>query len=313
MTHYVESPAGQRLEVYSDDDLLALLGSDERPVNAVALLTSWQPRRNSARGPALTALWVDGPAVDRPTGRAALVLRDRALRYGLGADVSPAQVTATLSQGAFDLFVERDTNGKRTYEVRLIAVAERWLPYLSRIESAAPTRDADPTGTDDAASPAASVPEPAADAIPGGDVSANGHSSDSAVAAVPDRQPVEVELTNAVATALLTQVVEIISTGKSAAPELGRLRLDVEALEERLGVQVEYVSSLRKSIREAGDEIAALKVERDGLRQRLRAAEHNLKVATGADAQRIIDAEVRRQLDHMMRRPPAGAHSKVAS
>lgn len=309
MTQYVESPAGDRLEVFSDDDLAALF--PDLPTSALSLMTSWQPRVDSPRGPALSSLWVDGPVVN-DSGRAGLVLRDRAARFGLDPGRDPASVVTAFRQGAFDLFVERRTRGKRTFVIRLIAVAERWLPYLTKIETATvPTRDAVSSGSDDVASPAAPEPAPAVEAVPGGDVSTNGHSDGSAAVAVPGPAPVEFELTNAVATALLTQVVEIISTGKSAAPELGRLRLDVEALEERLGVQVGYVDKLRRDLREAGDEIAALKVERDGLRQRLRAAEHNLRVATGADAARIIDAEVQRQVDRIMRERPAGAGSKA--
>lgn len=309
----VTTPTGDELPVYSDADLLTLYG-DGRSPNALSLMTSWHPRPHSPRAPALLALWHEGAAEDR-SGRAALVLRDRATRYGLGADVEPSVVTTSIGQGAIgELFVERVTNAKRTYSIRLVAVAERWLPYLeprTKVGSAPATTDADLTGTEDDAA-ATAPPEPEPEGRTGGATCEHGDvSADVAVLApAGTHSPVEFELTNAVATALLTQVIEIIATGAGAGPQLGRLQLDVEALEARLGTQVAYVDKLRRDLREAGDEITALRFERDGLRTRLRKAEHNLTVAMSADAQRIIDAEVTRQLDKLMRQAPNGEHSK---
>ena len=59
------------------------------------------------------------------------------------------------------------------------------------------------------------------------------------------------------------------------------------------------------------DELSAVKYERDGLRTRLRSAEHNLKVATTGDTQRIIDAEVRKALDKLMRQAPDSPKASV--
>lgn len=311
----VTTPVGDELRVYSDADLLTLYG-DGRPINAVALMMSWAPRRDSPRGPALLALWHEGAVEDRKSGRAAMLLHERAVRYGLAADIRPAAVTTAMSQGAFgELFVERETKGKRTYAIRLVAIAERWLPYLERpIEPAPATTSAEPTGSDDDTT-ATVTPEPEPEGRTGGATCERGGVSADVAALAPAAAPssVEFELTNAVATALLTQVVEIISTGAGAGPQLGRLQLDVEALEARLGTQVAYVDKLRRQLREAGDEITALRFERDGLRTRLRKAEHNLTVAMSADAQRIIDAEVQRQLDKIMRQAPNGEHSKRAT
>ena len=318
----VTTPVGDELRVYSDADLMTLY--PDSPTNKLSLLTSWSPRRDSPRAPALLALWHEGAAVDRQGGRAADVLRKRALRYGLGAGIFPAQVTTAISQGVIGgLCIERETKGKRTYAIRLVAIAERWLPYLERAPAFAPPAGADATGTDDVTT-ATVTPEPEPEGRTGGATGEpDGVSADDVglapalVAArnalVHGRSPVEFELTSAVATALLTTVVEIISTGADAGPQLGRLRLDVAALEERLGTQVAYVDKLRRQVRDAGDEIAALRVERDGLRKRLREAEHNLSVAMSADAQRIIDAEVQRQLDRIMRQAPNGEHSKRAT
>jgi len=300
----VTSPVGDEIVVYSDDDLIGLMPNV--PIRAVVLAASWEPRRGSARGPVLSSLWHDGPAVDRKTGAASAVLRDRALRFGLSPSVTPAQMTTTVNTDLLSLLVERETKAKRTYSIRLVGVAERWLPMLRRqVES-----DVD-AGVDVGLSDVGPALPSLGGLSDAGSAPVSGRGDGAATGVAP--APVEVEIANAVATALLTQVVEIIASGSGAGAQLGRLQLDVEALEARLGTQVAYVDKLRRQVREAGDEVTALRVERDGLRQRLRAAEHNLTVATGADAQRIIDAEVRRQLDIMMRQAPGGERSKIAA
>jgi regulator of replication initiation timing len=302
----VATPAGDELPVYSDAQLAELLGPHDKRVLSANLSLSW------VRGPILLALYCEG-AVEDASGRASGVLFERAKRYGLRADIKSTAISNALDAPAFDLLVERRKGPRKTYSIRLVGLAERWLRFLpddDEIESA-PTAGADATGSDDAA--ATTAPEPEPEDCPGGTVGEPGDASARVAGLAPAPSPVEFELTNAVATALLTQVVEIISTGAGAGPQLGRLQLDVQALEERLGTQVAYVDKLRRQVREAGDEITALRVERDGLRQRVKSAEHNLTVAMSADAQRIIDAEVQRQLDRIMRQSPNGEHSKRAS
>jgi hypothetical protein len=200
-----------------------------------------------------------------------------------------------------------DARTKRTYGVRLTAVLERWLPALPDVDDR-PVPPADGGGVDvDAViddTGARVVDHPA----PG----EAGSSTPPPPDYDDDRPVVEGRIADAVATALLAQVVEIIATRDAAAPALGRLALDVEALEARLGTQVAYVDGLRKDLRLAGDEIAALRVERDGLRRRLRETEHNLRVATSASARRIVEAEAE-AVARVMRETPIGPGTRVAA
>jgi hypothetical protein len=197
--------------------------------------------------------------------------------------------------------VERVTKGKRTSLIQLVALPESWL---GRVDGS--LRDASFVGTaqmsiDDAGDRVHPAPVVVPDPAPVVEKS-TGPNSD-----------VEHSVADAVATALLARVIEIMSTGNGNAVAMknAQLTTDVADLTRRLGEQVGYVERLRRDLRQVQDELIATKSERDGLRQRAQAAEHNLKIATGADAQRIIDAEVHRQVDRIMRQAPGS--DKAAS
>lgn len=293
----VVSPAGDTLDVLTDEDVRALFPS-RAPTNAIsnAVRLDGQPSTGGLRRAIINDLWERG-YVASSSGLAAV---DLAKRLGVDGPRYKSVGQAIRSGRVMERCVELKANIRRTFEIRLVAVPERWLPDLS----AAPALDVPP------------VPEPAP--VDGLD---DGPTAD--VEPVPvdyppldpvePLSPVEGRLVDALATSLLTQVIEIVSTRDGGAPALHKLELDVVALEERLGTSLAYVDKLRRQLRETGDELAAVKAERDGLRQRLRSAEHNLKVATSADTRRIIDAEVRKRLDEMMRERPNGANSKVAA
>jgi regulator of replication initiation timing len=317
MTRTLTSPAGEEVLVYSDQEWAELTGIDpESPAWGVA--TCAKPGRLAV----LAVLWRDGPVKDW-SGSATGVLADRALEL---TDDLPAFVRPMFTAQGFAPCIERDTRGKRTYSIRLVALPERWLPEVehqarrrvpSALQSSIQTRSGD-TGTE--APRQASVPTPAPDVLdvvrqkaaqsrqeaPGAAPAVEGeHRLDEAAPAVlePQEPGLPEELAAAVATALLARVVEVLSKGVEG-PQVAQLQAALDAAAERLGTQVDYAGKLRRDLRAAGDEVVALRQERDGLRERLRAAEHNLKVATSQDSQRIIDAEVRRQLDRMMRQAP---------
>lgn len=298
------TPAGEEVFVLTDADVMREASLSK----AAAAQASSLDGKSGLRRAVVADLWLHGAVEDRRTGRCTQKIADR-----IDRGTTAMQVGTILRGGpVMDLILDRETNGKRTYTVRLTAVLARWLPHLERL---APVPDDPPVPTP--------VPVPAPDAGPTTGVGPGttstwdpappfGWVGDDDPRAAP-LSPVEGRLADAVATALLAQVVEIIATRDDAAPALGRLRLDVEALEERLGTQVGYVDKLRRELREAGDQITALKMERDGLRTRLRSAEHNLKVATSADARRIIDDEVRRRVADVMRETPSGPTSRAAA
>jgi regulator of replication initiation timing len=282
----VKSPAGEDVEVFNHTDFTELCGGNPDRPGQYLMLTS-------DRLALLRSLWYEGKVVD-PSGRAVSILLHRAIKFG--GDESGRVRSALLAGVPLLVALERDINGKRTKRVQLVALPEGWL---NAIEEWAPRPDPEPEqepeqSLDD--EPATGAVPPVEDPPDDGDVT-------------PPPPPVhvpelQVEIASSVATALLTQVVEIITSGAGDSPMFAMVRAEVSQLEERLGDQMAYTTKLRRQLSELGDELTALKLERDGLRRRIREVEHNLKVATGADAQRIIDAEVRKQLDRVMRSAP---------
>lgn len=73
---------------------------------------------------------------------------------------------------------------------------------------------------------------------------------------------------------------------------------------ERHGELIARAERLRRELRETGEELAAVKAERDGLRQRVRLLEHNVSSAINDDRERAIEAEVHRRVDRIMRERP---------
>jgi len=299
----VISPAGDEVLVFEDDaycDLVGISASEGGKARTLAL------RLDNDRRAILQSLWRDGATVSIPSGAAMRVLGER---IGLDGRRVATIIEAPIVKAALEL----NRKAKRTYMAKLVALPDRWHRHLA-------------AWVDEPASAAEVEPFESTGRVPEADL--GGHLGptvevETEVDATPPASievpasplaglaPVEIELASAVATALLSQVVDIIATGDTSAPQLAKLALDVKGLEERLGTSSEYVDKLRRQLRDTGDELAAVKHERDGLRQRLRATEHNLRIAVGADAQRIIDVEVRKQVDRVMREPPAG--SKVSA
>ena len=244
----------------------------------------------------LRTLWYEGAVVDS-SGRANHVMMRRAEKFHDGATIDRGTLFSAEPMRAV---VHREINGRRTKRIALTALPERWL---SAVEAWAKRPEPEPEPQ----------PEPAVEPEPAVvDIDEVPDESDSVVAAPepPGRPVLELEIASSVATALLTQVVEIITAGTAGDDglQLAMLRGEINALEERLGEQVGYVNKLRRQVSERSDELAAVKLERDALRRRVRDVEHNLKVATGTDARRIIDAEVQRQVDRVMRQAPASSH-----
>lgn len=120
--------------------------------------------------------------------------------------------------------------------------------------------------------------------------------------------PLELSIASQVAMSLLTTVVEIISAGSSDAVDerVRQLTADMADISSKLGQRLEDNDRLRRQLRTAGDEIVALRHERDGLRSRLRATEANLTAALKGDAVIAINGEIQRRVDAIMRSTPKG-------
>jgi len=75
---------------------------------------------------------------------------------------------------------------------------------------------------------------------------------------------------------------------------------------ERHGTATAYAARIRRDLAATGEELAAVKAERDGLRARVRDLERNVTQLgrAGGDSERAIESEVRRRLDRIMRERP---------
>lgn len=275
MTDYVTSPAGERVEVFSDEDWLAKTGEDRDQ----AL------RQSTARRPILTALWEHG-AYEDPKGFAMSALyRDATARGYSGAQTS---LTSVLRKPVMAPAVVTAIRGHRTYRVALAALPQRWRGWLvdgsGRIVEPEPVEPATLTVVE---------PEPDFEDWK------------------PDREELTVEVAQSVATALLAQVIDIVSTGKPDTARLDALKLEVDGLRAelesascRLADALTYGQRIRRQLEQNGDELTAVKAERDGLRQRVRMAEANLAKAMSPANQRTLDEIVHREVDKVMRATP---------
>lgn len=228
----------------------------------------------TTRATVLRALWHHGPIEDHG-GLATETLHRAATANGYRGSSS---ALSQLLHDSPDL-VEREIRGKRCFRIELVALPASWVDRLELEEPEPPTElEEPPTELELEEEPEPELEEP---------------------------EPWDLEIAGAVATSLLTRVVEIINAGRYDAD--GRAGRDLEDARRRLYEQTEYAEKLRRQVREVGDELAAVKHERDGLRSRLRLVEENLRKATGTDVARQVDALVREQLDRVMRARPAGS------
>lgn len=263
--------SGHEVLVLDDEAFAALAGLDYPSRSFSQAMIATPPRAALLR-----ALWMHGRFEDR-SGFAAAKLAEAARIFEPGFDSGSSSILSAPSLAAC---VERQTKARKTYSVQLVAMPSRWIEQLGLT-----TPEPEPEPVEELAT-VIEMPAP-----------------------IEEPPTVPTEMANAVATALLARVVEVLATGSASGPQLAKALADLETASQRLYSQTEYAERLRRQRDEAGDMIAALKVEVDGLRRRLRETEHNLSVATGADAQRIIDAEVRKQLDKLMRQAPASQHA----
>jgi hypothetical protein len=179
-------------------------------------------------------------------------------------------------------WIVRDTKAKRTFEIIEGDVPEYVEQKL--IDAGFDQRDRMTEVFEEA-----TAPEPAEDPADG---------VQSEPEATPDA--------DAVASAILRQVVELLTAGK---PD-DRLQAERDEFSSRLAATVEENQRLRKQLREAHDakqsveDVALARLrEVEGLRQRLAAAEANLKAAQ-RNARIDVDAEVRRGIETFMREAP---------
>lgn len=294
----VTSPANERIEILSDQDWADITGHSLESVR--------RPYRSKLS--VALALWHHGTIRER-AGRATGLLYPLAVEMGYrGSDKSiTTNMNDSLNAPAFD----RQTNGKRTYAISLAALPERWYEVMQQMEPESFEADSIPEpsqGDRDPATLMEQVIMPAPDepellvALP---------------EYVPPPEPLPevspyLEVAPQVAMALLTQVVEIITAGspEMADQRVKKLTGDVADIADKLAHRLTENDALRKQLRLLGDEVNAVKYERDGLRTRLRLTEHNLRTALKSDVMAQVNERVMRELEKVMRVVPSASPRK---
>jgi regulator of replication initiation timing len=106
---------------------------------------------------------------------------------------------------------------------------------------------------------------------------------------------------SALAKALLEQVIEIAGTPQRQSFEQERLKTEFEQMQQRLFETTERAEKARQRVRLLEDELAARKVENDGLRMRLTETERNLNAVINSPNGVRLDVERERELRDLIR------------
>jgi len=302
----VKSPAGETIEIVPDDVWAETAGVTVRSIQQWG--NGWKPA-------VVRALWQHGEFTDK-SGRAANEIKKWIVKrepeydaLGLtgivGAWRSPVNTPA----------VQMTMNGKRTFSIKLVAMPETWHRKMQReVNTQEPVKPVP-------VSEGGVIHGPEADAVPIVPIPAdNGdkHVSEWTEADWDAIQmdaptvhelppPIELAMANQVAMSMLTQVVDIITAGTADTFQLSsgkRLQDELAGVQSLLALRLEENHKLRRQMRDAADTIAALKVERDGLRSRLRMTENNLAEVLKGDTARAVNEEIHKQIDKIMRQPP---------
>jgi len=252
----------------------------------------------------IRALWEHGLFTDQTSGRAAVKVVDYiAQRKWVDRPIPATNVANLLANPLNAPAVEREIRGKRTYSIRLVALPEYWYRKL-QVDIAADE-------------PGHKIPLPGEETEPDAIVS-NGVADEFTEAdwdavqldapTVYDSPPsLELQIANQVAMSLLTTVVEIISAGSADVSKLSvsrKMAADLDAMQILLNQRLEENTKLRKQIREAVEQVNVLRYERDGLRTRLRATEHNLTQVLKGETAQAVNSEIHKRIDQIMRTTP---------
>lgn len=276
--------AGEEILVYDDAAFAELAGFE---ADSHSFKLSLQMPRS--RLVVLKALYRHGKIIDK-SGFAMGHLADRVQEFDALAFNVAAVVTAPMMQAC----IERVTNGRRTMSVQLTALPKSWLRLVEGALSSEPVDE--------------TVDVPAADSR------LSAHPLEvPAPTPLADVAPVEGQLAGSVAMALLAQVIEVLTTNGADMLVAKNVKLTEELTQarQRLGEQTGYVDRLRRDLRQAQDSVIAATHERDGLRARAQAAEANLAIALSPDASKLLEGELHKQVDKLMRQRPGTTYDEA--
>jgi hypothetical protein len=305
-SRFVKSPAGERIEIVSDDDWMALTETDEYS------LRSWNQGKKRF---IIRELWERGTVTNK-SGRASKELFDSMVENFPDMEHTGFQSMSTLMAHPVNApAFKRSTNGKRTHEITLIALPETWYRKLMDDINHDAYFANGPTETIDEPVPELVDEMPvdqgdqeaaelvAAQILPPEPVDRTTDDFDDSPLTAPT---LELEVASQVAMALLTQVVEIISTGSPEATDMRirKLEADYADVSHKLSLRLNENDVLRRQIREVQDTNQAIRHERDGLRGRVRSLEANLQAALKGDAAAAVNGLVQKKIDEIMRAQP---------
>lgn len=314
----VTSPAGERIEVVSDDDWYKLTDSNWEGVRQWWGTKGMKPFT-------IMELWLGGKIESKHSGRAMKELYDSMLaRFPNEVDFNQNAITTMMAARLNEPAFSRVTNGKRTFEVKLIALPETWHRKMLEAlkERGLPRKDTKVITTPEVVNTNHNEPidqvesesqwveglKPSDPPLTDDDFDSMIRDMDLDAPTIYDIQPpLELSVASQVAMSLLTTVVEIITAGSSEAVD-ERVRVlnnQLQDVMQKLSARLVENDTYRRQLREAGDTILALRTERDGLRSRLRATEANLTAALKGDAAIAINGEIMRRVDEVMRVAPS--------
>lgn len=299
MATKIKSLAGDEIEVLSDDDWLELTGGS---IQAMRMWAKSKPL-------VVRYLWEHG-AVSEERGRATAVLHEGIRKaYPNGQLGEPTAITMMMSDSFNYPAFERNVNGKRTYGIKLVAMPETWLRKLEydlehRTNGAKPPAVQEPVAVEEFPAVPVNGTTPTDE-----EINALLDSVQTDAPTVYEQSPpLDLEIASQVAMSLLTTVVEIISAGTPTVVDtkVRQLQTDLETVAQRLAQRLEENERYRRQLRDLGDEVRALRSERDGLRSRLRATESNLQAALKGETSQAVTSEINKRIDQFMRTTPKG-------
>lgn len=288
----VTSPAGESIDVVSDDDYLAVCehveGDGHRALSY---------RFATGKGTILASLWHHGAFIDERGGATA---RLHEVATTLGYNGAPVALTNLMKQSSLTPALERKIKGKRTYAIRLTTLPESWFQAL-RSTTGLPK-------TNGHASPEPDAPADDVAQVTHYDETEPTPDPDMALTASYFALPEGLEATAGVAGALLASVVKIIRSGTytpQAEAQLEVMRRALDEAQTRLAQRLDENGVLRRRLDQALESNRALIHERDGLRARLMQVESNLTAALKGDDAAYVRSKVEHELERIMKARPA--------
>lgn len=203
-------------------------------------------------------------------------------------------LTALLAQMQSDGEVSRDVNGKRCYGIRLCVPTPKTARQLGLLREQLGVPVDEPV--EDAPVEPALVEEPTAPVAPVETI-------DVVLAWVEEQRGASARMASMEAWIL---ELERQLTEQSPSDELVRLRTEHSEMSQRLAMVLEENTRIRIRLRDAGDELRASSTRIAGLNREKADLQNNLRAALQA-SKNIVDAEVRRELDRVMRQAPGSS------